>query len=265
MTKLEFDKVGERHYSTGIDHGVLYLPDGTGIAWNGLVAIEETLEENNIEPVYFNGVKINALGTQTPFRAILRAFTYPDEFLELEGFQEVDSGMFVDNQKPKTFNLAYRSRIGNDVDGPDHGFYLHFLYNLNAIPSDTAYNTLSDQPEPILFEWAISSIPIEITGFRPTAHVIIDSRYVDPFLLRDILDTVYGTPSSDPALPDPEAFLAEWVRFRVINNGDGTWTAIDYTDEHITMLDATTFEIDSPTAVYIDAESYTLETFYEYS
>lgn len=258
--RLTWDQVGERFYETGVSNGVLYKDDGYGVPWNGLTSIDESIS-TSVDPVYFDGVKIEDVVTIGDFSAKLKAFTFPDEFLPYEGTLQDQTGFYVLHQNPSRFGLSYRTLIGNDVDGIDAGYKLHILYNLTAIPSDREYSTLSDSLEPIEFEWDITAIPEEIERFRPTAHVIFDSRTIDPYLLMDIEDILYGTADTDPYLPSLKSlssFIRQWERLIVVDNEDGTWTAISPTDVDIIMLDATTFQITSPAAVVIDADSYTL-------
>jgi hypothetical protein len=260
MSALVWDAVGSRTYEAGVSKGVLYGEDGEGFAWNGLTAIESSID-SEVDPVHFDGVKFNDLVTVGDFQATMRAFTYPDEFLRYEGTYEDQTGFYITGQQPSRFGLSYQTKVGDDVSGIEAGYKLHILYNLTAIPSETSYETLSLDTEPIEFEWQLTSVPEDIDGYKPTAHVILDSRKLDPNLMRDVEDILYGSEDNDPHLPSLQAlasFIRSWERLIIINNGDGTWTAISNEDGIIVMSDASTFEITSDSAVYLDDDSYTI-------
>lgn len=260
--RLTWDQVGERFYEVGVSNGVLYQDDGFGVPWNGLTSVEESTS-TEVEAVYFDGVKIDDIVSVGDFEATLKAYTFPDEFLQYEGVLQDQTGFYVTGQKPSRFGLAYKTVVGNDLDGTDAGYKLHIVYNITAIPANTEYAVISDELDPIEFEWKLTAIPEEIEKFRPSAHIIFDSRKIDPYLLADIEDILYGSDSNDaylPSLKGLSAFIRKWQRLIVIDNGDGTWTAISPTDVDIVMTDSTTFEITSPSAVFIDADSYTLSS-----
>lgn len=262
MAELVWDQVGDRLYEIGISKGVLYKDDGYGVAWNGLTAIEEDVSTAT-EPVYFDGVKFNDIVTIGDFSAVLRAFTYPDEFLKYEGTLKDQTGFYVMNQPQSRFGLSYQTKIGDDINGIEAGYKIHVLYNLTATPTSRNYETLGEDVEPLEFEWSLTSIPEEIENFRPTAHVIFNSRELDPNLLNDIEDLLYGDELNDPKLPSLKGlatFIRKWDRLIITDNGDGTWTAESNIEGIITMLDATTFQIDSDTATFIDAISYTISS-----
>jgi hypothetical protein len=255
MSALVWDQIGSRVYETGISKGVLYIDDGIfGVAWNGLTSIDEE-HSDEVEPVYFDGVKFNDILTIGDFSAVLRAFTYPGEFLKYEGTLQDQTGFYVTNQPKSRFGLSYQTKIGDDVLGLESGYKIHILYNLTAVPSTRTYQTMSLDTEPLEFEWIITSIPEEIENFRPTAHVIFDSMVLDPNLLRDIEEILYGNEDNDPRLPSLRAlssFIRRWNRLIITDHGDGTWTAETNEEGILVMLDETTFEITSDTAVFID-------------
>ena len=259
MATLEWDKVGSRFYEAGVDRGVLYLPDGKAVPWNGLISVNEDVSGVEGTPIYFDGVKYANVMTLGDFAASLKAYTYPDEFLDLEGTLEVGNGLFVTNQSQSRFNLSYRTKIGSDVDGIDLGYKIHVVYNLTAIPSQKSYQTISEASA-IEFEWAITSIPDEVPGFRPSAHLIFDTRKIGSLLLQDIEKALYGDDLNDAKLPSIStftSFISNWVIIRIIDNYDGTWTAIG-PDNLITMLDSTTFQIIQANAEYLDADTYVI-------
>lgn len=262
MTELVWDQIGDRLYETGVSKGVLYKDDSYGVAWNGLTAIEES-SPNEVEAIYFDGVKFNDIVTIGDFNATLRAFTYPEEFLPYEGTQKDQTGFYVTNQPQSRFGLSYQTKIGDDINGIESGYKIHILYNLTATPSQRDYQTLGLDVEPMEFEWSISSIPEEIENFRPTAHVIFNSKELDPNLLKDIEDLIYGDEENDPRLPSLKglaAFIRKWDRLIITDNGDGTWTAESNIEGIISMLDSTTFEIISDTATYLDPDTYEISS-----
>lgn len=258
MTTLQWDQVGEKTFETGLDRGVLYLTDGNGVVWNGLVSVTEQGPANLAISLYFDGVKYADTVAIQEFLAVLKAYTYPDEFLECEGVYDAGHGMHVTNQPPQRFGLSYRTSVGDDESGLDAGYKIHVLYNLLAFPAQKAYQSLSAAMEPILFEWNLSAVPEKIPGFQPTAHFIFDSREMSPVLLQDLEDTLYGDGTTTPTLPDAStltSFIGDWVIMRITEHGDGSWTA-EGPDSMITYLDATTFQITQAVATYLDADTY---------
>lgn len=254
MTRLKWDEVGDRVYETGLDRGVLYLPDGSAVPWNGLTAIIEAFNKES-SPVYYEGMKINDLLVLGDFAASMKAVTYPDEFVELEGLAPVKRGLFYADQKPKSFGLCYRTQIGNDLEGDSAGYKVHILYNVTAIPNEKTYASVTSDPSLVEFEWTISAVPEEIEGFRPTAHIIIDSRDLDPWLLEELEEMLYGSSNASAALlPMSElaVYIAEWYRIRIIDNGDGTWTAISRRAEQINIEFSGFFEIFGANAVFLN-------------
>lgn len=260
MATLVWDQVGERLYETGVSKGVLYKSDGYGVPWNGLTSVSDNVT-NTVEPVYFDGLKFNDIITPGDFTATLRAFTYPDEFLHYEGTLEEQSGFFVLYQPQSRFCLSYQTLIGDDITGIDSGYKIHLWYNLTAQPTEKQYSTVGAETEPMEFEWSITAIPEEIENYRPTSHVIIDSRKMDPDLLNDIEEILYGGENNDAYLPPLQGFatfIRDWNRLVITDHGDGTWSASSPMPGVITMLDATTFQIVSDTAAYLDADTYTI-------
>jgi hypothetical protein len=195
MTKLEWDKVSERLYETGLDHGVLYLPSSPGlyddgVVWNGLVSVAENFSDETAQPYYFDGVKYLDAGDSGEFSATLQAYTYPEEFLSFEGVDEAAEGFYYDDQSSKVFGLTYRTTIGAETD---REYQIHLLYNLTATESVTNYQNGSNLSQPILFSWGLYSVGEVAVDVRPTAHIILDSRYAAPKLLKTLEDILYGT------------------------------------------------------------------------
>lgn len=201
MSRLVWNPVGQRRYEDGIDRGVLYLADGTGVPWNGLTGVDEDTSGVETTSYYYDGTKY--LETRSPgdFSATLRAFTYPDEFLQFDGYTELNNGVLLGEQPVyDRFGLSYRTRIGNDIDGYDHGYKIHILYNLVATPDTRSYKTLSGGQRSINdLSWKISGVPEDIPGHRPTVHIIIDTTRMNPYLVKDVEDLLYGEDGAFPA------------------------------------------------------------------
>lgn len=261
MTELVWDKLDERIYETGLDKGVLYLPDGTAVPWNGLTSIIEKFDRES-SSVYYDGMKINEIVVVGDFSATMKAVTYPDEFLELEGIVSIHTGVFLGEQNPKAFGLCYQTKIGNELEGDSVGYKIHLIYNVIAIPNDKTYASLTDSPVLVEFEWNIMAVPEELVGYRPAAHIIIDSRSIDPWLLENIEEILYGNTSTDAALiPIAElvTYINEWYRIKITDNGDGTWTA---DSDIVGIIDIDEIEqtviITETNSTFLDPETYTI-------
>lgn len=262
MATLLWDQIGERFYETGISKCVFYDDEGHGVAWNGLTSVEESINDTT-QPVHFDGLKFNDILTIGDFSAVLRAWTYPDEFLPYEGIYEEQQGFFVAHQPRSKFSLCYRTEVGNDVKGLQLGYKIHIVYNLTALPSQKSYQTMSLDTEPLEFEWTVTAIPEYIENFRPTAHIIFDSRRMDPWLLEDLEDIIYGDEDNDAHLPSLKGlatFIRKWDRLIITDHGDGTWSAESPREGQIIMLDDTTFEITADTAIYLDPDTYNISS-----
>lgn len=207
MAKLVWDQTGERLYETGVKNCVLYIPtDGVyskGVAWNGITAVNESPSGAEPNPLYADDIKyLNLLSTEE-FGASIEAYTYPDEFAQCDGSASIAKGVSIGQQTRKTFGLCYRTTLGNDTEGNDYGYKLHFIYGALAAPSEKAYATINDSPEAITFSWEISTTPVEVTGYKPTASLTIDSTAADPTKLAALEDILYGTAETEARLPLP--------------------------------------------------------------
>lgn len=208
MSKLVWDQTGEHLYETGVDHGVLYPYKnnayGDGVAWNGLTSVQETPSGAESNPLYADNIKYLDLRSAEEFGATIEAYTYPDEFAILDGSAQLATGVMIGQQTRGMFGFCYRSRIGNDTDGDSHGFKLHLIYGATASPSERQYETVNDNPDAIQFSWEISTVPVQVEGFRPTAVVTIDSTKADKTKLEALMDILYGTENAEPRLPLPD-------------------------------------------------------------
>lgn len=213
--KITWDKSGERYYETGVKKGVLYVMDkgayGNGVAWNGLTAVTESPSGAEASPMYADDIKYLNLYSAEEFAATVEAYTYPDEFAECDGSAEIAPGVTIGQQKRKTFGLCYSTILGNDTDGNDYGYKIHLIYGANAAPSEKAYATVNDSPEAITFSWELSTTPVEVEGFKPTASLTIDSTKTTPEKMKAIEDILYGTESEEPRLPLPSE-IAELLK-----------------------------------------------------
>jgi hypothetical protein len=208
MTKLLWDIETIRFFETGIDRGVLYLADNSGVAWNGLTGFTKETGDDELTALYFDDAKYMDDPTLSAFGGTLTAYTYPDEFLTFLGTEQVQPGRYLTNQGNKSFSLSYRTLVGNDTNGVNNAYRIHILYDLVAVPSERSFSTVADTTEPIEFEWSVKSVPQPVTGYKATSHVIIDSRYVNSAALIRIEDALYGTSSTAASLPTIDALLA---------------------------------------------------------
>ena len=216
MSKLVWDQTGERYYETGVKMGVLYPQSASGtypkgVAWNGLTAVTESPSGAEATPLYADDIKYLNLYSAEEFGATIEAYTYPDEFAECDGSAELTTGVTIGQQNRKAFGLCYRTTIGNDTDGNNHGYKLHIIYGAMASPSEKAYATINDSPEAITFSWEITTTPVSVSGFKPTASVTIDSTKVDGAKLKQLEAILYGDNGSssagDARLPLPDEIV----------------------------------------------------------
>lgn len=217
MSKLKWDETSKRIYETGTKMGVLYPQDESGrypkgVPWNGLISVTESPSGAEASPLYANDSKYLELYSNEEFGFTIGAYTYPDEFAVCDGSAEVADGVSIGQQPRKTFGLAYRTVIGNDVKGNDYGYKLHLVYGAKASPSEKGYSSINDSPEAIEFSWECTTTPINVKGFKPTAHMEIDSTKVTPEKLKLIEDKLYGTDGdgssgTEAQLPLPDEII----------------------------------------------------------
>lgn len=218
MSKLVWDKVGERFYETGVDHGVLYPIQTSGqytkgVAWNGLSAVTESPSGAEASPIYADNIKYLNLMSAEDFGGTIEAYTAPDEFAECDGSVEVAPGVFAGQQSRKIFGLSYRTILGNDVDSNDYGYKLHLVYGCLASVSEKGYTSVNDSPEPIAMSWEFSTTPVEITQtiegkkLKPTAILTLDSTKVDAGKMKALEEILYGSEETEPRLPLPDEVI----------------------------------------------------------
>ena len=206
MPKIKWDQTGERYYETGVSKGVLYPYANNayakGVAWNGLINVSESPEGAEATPLYADNIKYLNLMSAEEFKATIEAYTYPDEFAACNGEASLEEGISIGQQKRSQFGLSYQTKIGNDVDS-ELGYKIHLVYGALAAPSEKAYATVNDSPEAITFSWEISTTPVEVPGFKPTASLVIDSTKVDPTKLAEFEKKLYGDETNEATLPLP--------------------------------------------------------------
>jgi len=209
---LVWDLIGDRFYETGIDHGVLYIPNATGVydkgvAWNGLVSVTESPTGADATAQYADNIKYLNLISVEEFGATIEAFTYPPEWAQFDGLAVPEEGVFVGQQPRKMFGLSYRTRVGNDIEGDSYGYKLHLVYGAQAAPSEKAYNTVNDSPEAITFSWAVTTTPVPVTDLAPTSLIVVDSGIVDATKLAALETILYGAAATEPKLPTPDEVI----------------------------------------------------------
>jgi len=207
MDVIKWHESGTKFFETGVDRGVLFVDDHVGVPWNGLISVSETPTGGEITPYYIDGIKYLNHAALEEFAATIEAFTYPEEFSECDGTHHVSNGLFATQQKKKPFGLAYRTLIGNDIDGVEHAYKLHIIYNAMAEPSEKSVVTLSDSPEASNFTWNIVTSPPTFVGSKGTAHFVVDSRYAPATVLQRLEDILYGSYLGPSRLPSASELL----------------------------------------------------------
>ena len=209
MSKLVWDKTGERLYETGVKQGVLYVQDAQGAypkgaAWNGLTTVTESPSGAEATPLYADDIKYLNLMSTEELGGTIEAYTYPDEWAECDGSAAIATGVYIGQQPRKTFGMCYRTTLGNDVENNAYGYKLHLIYGALAAPSEKAYATINDSPEAITFSWEFSTTPVNVEGFKPTANIVIDSTKVEPEKLAALEAVLYGDAETEARLPLPD-------------------------------------------------------------
>ena len=258
MARITWNDIGSREFSTGIDRGVFYDNEKRGYAWDGLISVSQS-NTTKIESIYYDGSKLKDIAILGEYKGSITAYQYPEEFEKCQGITEdIRPGTFITGQNMQTFNLTYRTHYGDDVDGLAY-YRIHVVYNLTAVPKDIEFNTISNDIDAIEFNWDTSAVPERLTGIRPSAHIILDSRKIDQGLLSDVEDILYGYDGSDPTCPSMRALLAmlnAWDRLLILDNGDGTWRAIINNEDDYKDLGGDEFEIYAQNVVYLDENTY---------
>lgn len=207
MTKLVWGAPGERFFETGVDRGVLFV-DGTGYAWNGLSSVSEKSSGGDLQEYYLDGIKYAQILTAEDYAATIEAYSAPREFSQCDGSFEIYSGLSATQQRRKEFGFSYRTLVGNDISGQDLGYKLHVVYNAIAAPSEKTHSSTSDSVDAQTMSWDVTTVPNQLSGIRPTAHFVIDSRRASVPDLTELEDLLYGTNVTNPSLPTAAALVA---------------------------------------------------------
>ena len=208
MSKLVWDQIGERFYETGVSQAALYVQENgiypKGVAWSGITAVTESPSGAEASPLYADNIKyLNLIGNEE-FGATIEAYTYPEEFAQCDGSASLATGVTIGQQKRKAFGLAFKTLLGNDTDGTEHGYKLHMIYGATAAPSEKAYASVNESPEAITFSWEVTTIPVNVAGFKPTSIVTIDSTKADAAKLAELEAILYGSEDQEARLPLPD-------------------------------------------------------------
>lgn len=216
MARLVWDEVGSRFFETGVKNGVLFVQDDeggyeNGVVWNGLTAVTESPSGAEETPLYADDIKYVVFYSNEEFGATIEAYTYPEEFEQCDGSASLGNGVTVGQQARRSFALVYKTAIGNDIQGQDLGYKIHIIYGAKAAPSEKAYATVNDSPEAVTFSWEVSTVPVNVTGLKPTSTVVIDSTKVDPEKLTAIEEKLFGGESTESTLLLPDEIKAMLV------------------------------------------------------
>lgn len=259
--KITWNDPTARYFETGLDRGVLYPKGGPAVPWNGLTGVDEKGGDGSTA-YYVDGRPFLFLPKPKEFQATLTAYTYPDEFAPMMGLVEAADGVYLDSQQADSFDLSYRTLIGNAVAGEQIGYKIHLIYNATVVPQDASFGTASDSVNPTEFSWEIQAVPVPVSGYRATAHVTIDTRHMDSARLAEVENMLYGTPSLLDGLPPPQTIL-DTLSFGdtiiITDNGDGTWTA-EGSYKNIYMIGDGIFQIDNVNAVDNLDGTYTISS-----
>lgn len=260
MTRIAWDALGSRLYEVGIDRAVLYVGSQPGVPWNGITSVSESSSGGNQTPYYLDGDKYLNLSSPEEYEASLTAYTYPDEFMACDGTAAVRQGLLATRQKRKPFGLSYRTKVGSDLN-EDLAYKIHIVYNVTAAPASRSYKSMGGGVDPNDFNWKLTAVPAVTAGYRKTAHIILDSRTMDPVVLSAAEDILYGTDSTLSRLPS-FAELVDLIdtnaTLTVVDNGDGTFTVTAPMSD-LAMIDSSNFEITWPT-VSVSGDTFTVSS-----
>ena len=212
MARLIWDEVGQRFFETGVKNGVLYVQDDdgvykNGVVWNGLTAVTESPSGAEETPLYADDVKYLTLRSAEEFGATVEAYTYPEEFEQCDGSASIADGVTIGQQARRAFGLCYRTSVGNDIQGQNYSYKLHLIYGCTVAPSEKSYSTINDNPEAITFSWELSTVPVPVDGFSPTASLVIDASKVDEGKMQQLEDALFGNESNEAKLLLPNEIM----------------------------------------------------------
>ena len=213
MARLIWDEIGQRFFETGVKNGVLYVQDNdgsykNGVVWNGLTAVTESPSGAEETPLYADDVKYLTLRSAEEFGATVEAYTYPEEFEQCDGSAAIAEGVTIGQQARRAFGLCYRTSVGNDIQGQNFSYKLHLIYGCTVAPSEKSYSTINDNPEAITFSWELSTVPVPVDGFSPTASLVIDASKVDEEKMQLLEDALFGDETNEAKLLLPNEIMA---------------------------------------------------------
>lgn len=208
MSRLTWGVPTERSFETGVDRGVLYVGTSAGIPWNGLVSVSESPAGGEPKPAYIDGYKFRNVASSEEFEATLEAFAAPKAFAPCDGSVSIQNGLIATQQPRRSFGLSYRTKVGNAVDGADYAYKIHLVYNSLASPAQRTNTTLSDSQGLNALSWSLTTLPPPVTGYKPTAHWIIDSRDAPIGILDAFENVLYGTAATAPRMPTVSELIA---------------------------------------------------------
>lgn len=242
MSRITWGAAGQHFYETGIDRGVLYVEGNVGVPWNGLISVDEKPVGGAVTSYYVDGQKFANDTSSEEFAGTLQAYTYPDEFIPCDGLSQVSEslGLFATSQPRKPFSMTYRTLVGNEIENTGLGYKIHLLYNILAEPTDRNNATINDSADPLSFSWELTALPPAMSGLKPTAHFVVDTRVANHMAVTDLETYLYGSDSAIPSMPSYDELIAIFsadATLKVVDNGDGTWTATTAQDGIITMID----------------------------
>ena len=212
MARLIWDEVGQRFFETGVKNGVLYVQDNdgsykNGVVWNGLTAVTESPSGAEETPLYADDVKYLTLRSAEEFGATVEAYTYPEEFEQCDGSASIAEGVTIGQQARRAFGLCYRTSVGNDIQGQNFSYKLHLIYGCTVAPSEKSYSTINDNPEAITFSWELSTVPVPVDGFSPTASLVIDASKVDEGKMQQLENALFGDAENEATLLLPNQIM----------------------------------------------------------
>lgn len=261
MAQLTWDATGQRYYEVGVDRGVLFV-DNTGVAWSGLVSIDESPSGGEARPFYLDGEKYLNLASREEFEATINAFYSPEEFDACDGVLSAAPGLFAHQQRRKTFGLSYRTRIANDLVGHEYGYKIHIVYNALVSPSQRNRSTINDNAEVPVLSWPITTKPAVVPGMMRTSHFVIDSTEAGPIALKTLEDILYGTAETAPSLPSVAeliTLLTVSEEFEVTDLGDGSFI-ISGSNDQVSALGNGLYEITHDAVIPVDEDSFQISS-----
>lgn len=202
-----WNEPGQRYYRAGVDRGVYYDRNGLGHPWVGLRSVSENPSGGETTSYFLDGEKYALISEYEDFSATIEAYSSPKAFMVSDGYVSPANGLFVSQQPRHSFGFSYRSFIGNDTEGMSHAYQIHLVFSAVAAPSEVRNTTITGTPSPNTFSWGITTLPQRFTNMKPSAHIVVDSRYTEPNVLSNIENVLYGTLIDDPRLPTPQEVL----------------------------------------------------------